>query len=472
MLLGISAAVGGGFVIYGTKKWLPNAVPTPEKAEEIEVNFLSDLSHLWKDDEVKIEDASHLWREQPSKKPSKAPRPKFQHEEIEQFFSEMIEKRPSVKGVRRTLIIRILSLLDTEGDCPSVVRKNKDEAEHIYPDESYAMLETVPLYRHTLTVARNFIARADQEALLADMILIALAHDIGKIPSYHDSMYSSGDHPIIASLMLKAIPEFMSLPNREDIIRTITGHHYMKCDSILTDGLKKSDHEARQSELAVLYDNLRKQKLQEAGKNSELRVAPSIEAKDTGSTKILPPSEKRAHPLGFNEPDEMFTPSKVDIPHWFDPDAIFAALTKRINVVESTPKGDKWSVVSTSNGLIYANPEALWEAIKEVSNYDPLVYASEGFESEKRNLIYTVVSELARTRNALATGHVADGYYTSQVSIISGGGSRLSYLLIPFTAEAFGLMPSALEALKTPQLKRMVKEIKPKRNEVKQCVGR
>jgi len=33
------------------------------------------------------------------------------------------------------------------------------------------------------------------------MILIALAHDIGKIPSYHDGMYSSGDHPIIAGLI-------------------------------------------------------------------------------------------------------------------------------------------------------------------------------------------------------------------------------------------------------------------------------
>jgi len=140
--------------------------------------------------------------------------------------------------------------------------------------------------------------------------------------------------------------------------------------------------------------------------------------------------------------------------------------------VETTSKGEQWSVVSMPNGLIYVNPDALWETIKEVSSYDPVVYASEGFESEKRNLMYTVVSELARTKNALATGHVADGYYTSQVSIITGGGKRVPYLLIPFTAEAFGVLPSALEELKTPQLKRMVKEIKPKNKEVEQCVGR
>jgi len=175
----------------------------------------------------------------------------------------MIEHRSSINGVRRDLIIWILSLLDKEGDCPSVVRKHKDEAERIYSDDSYRMLETLPLYRHTLTVARNFIAKADQEALLADMILIALAHDIGKIPSYHDSMYSSGDHPIIAGLILKGIPAFMSLPNREDISRAVTGHHLMKCDNILSDGLKQSDHEARQTELAALYAEMLERKKRE-----------------------------------------------------------------------------------------------------------------------------------------------------------------------------------------------------------------
>lgn len=472
LLLGISAAVGCGFVFYGSKKWVHIEVPNPAESETPELTCLADLSHLWKDKEVKIKDASHLWREQASKKRSNVPRPVFQHEEIEQFFSEMVEHRQSIKGVRKALIIRILTMLDNEGDCPSVVRKNKDEAERIYAEDSYALLETVPLYRHTLTVARNFVAKADQEALLADMILIALAHDIGKIPSYHDSMYSSGDHPIIAGLILKGIPEFMSLPNREDINRAVTGHHLMKCDNILSDGLKQSDHEARQAELAALYADVRERKQRVPESEGKQKASAKVEAEHTGYSKTVPPVEERAHPLGFNPVKEKFIPTTIDIPDWFNADAILSSLKKRINFVESTPKGEQWSVVSTPSGLIYVNPNALWETIKEVSNYDPVVYASEGFESEKRNLMFTVVSELARTRNALATGHVADGYYTSQVSIITGGGKRVPYLLIPFTAEAFGVLPSALEELKTPQLKRMVKEIKPKNKEVEQCVGR
>lgn len=473
LLLGISAVAAISFGCYGTRKWSHCDEPAVEKNDlPEEIARLEELSNLWIGEEVEIKEASNLWREQRRQKTSPGPRPSFQHAEIEQFFSEMIEHRSSINGVRRDLIIWILSLLDKEGDCPSVVRKHKDEAERIYSDDSYAMLETLPLYRHTLTVARNFIAKADQEALLADMILIALAHDIGKIPSYHDSMYSSGDHPIIAGLILKGIPAFMSLPNREDISRAVTGHHLMKCDNILSDGLKQSDHEARQTELAALYAEMLERKKREMENIGEQTSAAKVEAEHAGSSKTQPPVEERDNPLGFNPAKEKFIPTTVDIPDWFNADAIITSLKNRINVVETTSKGEQWSVVSMPNGLIYVNPDALWETIKEVSSYDPVVYASEGFESEKRNLMYTVVSELARTKNALATGHVADGYYTSQVSIITGGGKRVPYLLIPFTAEAFGVLPSALEELKTPQLKRMVKEIKPKNKEVEQCVGR
>ncbi|MDD2733630.1 MAG: HD domain-containing protein [Desulfuromonadaceae bacterium] len=472
ILFSISAAVGIGFAYYGSRKWVHPEVPIVESVEPTEVSSLAELSHLWIDDEVEIKDASYLWRERAAKKSSQLSRPVFRHEEIDQFFTEMIEQRPSVHGLRRSLIIKILTLLDEEGDCPSVVRVHKDEAERIYSDDSYALLETVPLYRHTLTVARNFIAKADQEALLADMIIIALAHDIGKIPSYHDSMYSSGDHPIIAGLILKSLPEYMALPNWNDINRAITGHHLLKSDNILTDGLKLSDHEARQTELSALYAEVRERRKQEAEKGVEQPTDGQVLVQKPTTAKTQLPTEEREHPLGSLESREKFYPTKQDIPEWFDADAILAAIKKRINVVESTAKGEQWSAVSTSQGLVYVNPEGLWANIKEVSNFDPKVLASEGFESEKRNLLFTVVSELSRTRDAIATQYVADRYYTTQVSIITGGGKRLPYLLIPFTAEAFGELPSTLEELKTSQLKRMVKEIKLKQTEVEKCVGR
>lgn len=472
LLFTVSAAVGIGFGYYGSRKWIPTEEPAEVRTEFTEVARLADLSYLWTDNEIEIKDAACLWRERAANQTTKQPRPVFKHEEIDQFFTEMIENRPSVNGVRRALIIKILSMLDDEGDCPSVVRVHKDEAERIYSDDSYALLATVPLYRHTLTVTRNFIAKADQEALLADMIIIALAHDIGKIPSYHDGMYSSGDHPIIAGLILNNIPEYLSLPNRDDIHRAITGHHLLKSDNILTDGLKLSDHEARQTELSALYAEVRERRKNDPDDSGKQPVATTDATTRTNTQKPQHPVEEREHPLGNLESREKFYPTMLDIPEWFDADAILAALKKRINVVESTPKGEQWSAVSTSQGLVFVNPEGLWTAIKEVSDIDPKVLASEGCESEKRNLLYTIVSELSKTRDAIATQYVANRYYTTQVSIITGGGKRLPYLLIPFTAQVFGEKPSTLEELKSPQLKRMVKEIKLKQTEVEQCVGR
>jgi len=88
MLLGMSAAVGIGFTIYGTRKWLPNQPTAPQEEKPSEVTRLSDLSHLWTDNEVEIKDASNLWREQTKKNRAHTPRPTFRHDEIEQFFSE------------------------------------------------------------------------------------------------------------------------------------------------------------------------------------------------------------------------------------------------------------------------------------------------------------------------------------------------------------------------------------------------
>lgn len=472
-LLSLSAAGGIGFIMYGTRKWLPKETPVPQmEMPPPEVAYLSNLSHLWTDSEVQISDASNLWLDQTRKNNTPIPRPSFNHSEIELFFSEMVEHRSSINGTRRELIIWLLTMLDTQGDCPSVVRNNKNEAEKLYSDDSYALLEKVPLYSHSLTVAHNFIGKTSHEALLADIILIALAHDIGKIPSYHDNMYSSGDHPIIAGLILNGIPQFMSLPNRNDILRAVTGHHLLKSDNVLTDGLKQSDYEARQFELGTLYAKLmtQKNKNHETSSNEQPAEEQKASLPDSPGT-ILQADEEREHPLGFVPAKEKYKPVIVDIPENFDPNSVIEVLKSWINMVESTSKGDKWKVVSMPNGVIYIEPDALWEAIKVASNYDSVMYASEGFESEKRNLMYSIVSELARTRNALATEYVAEGYYTSQVSIITGGGNRHTRLLVPLMAESFGVIPSELEALKSAQLKRMVKYINHKNKEVQQCVG-
>lgn len=83
-------------------------------------------------------------------------------------------------------------------------------------------------------------------------LIVSLGHDIGKIPSYHDKLYSTGDHPLISVIILNRITEYASLANHVELDLIVRGHHNMKPDNLLTDLLKKSDQETRKEELAVL----------------------------------------------------------------------------------------------------------------------------------------------------------------------------------------------------------------------------
>ena len=118
LLLTAAASLGVGFIWFGSRKWLPGEAAAETAPEVVETAALAELSHLWTDDEIEIKDAASLWREKLDGQATASPRPQFKRDEIDRFYTEMIEGRPSVKGARRTLIIRLLTLLDNEGKVP------------------------------------------------------------------------------------------------------------------------------------------------------------------------------------------------------------------------------------------------------------------------------------------------------------------------------------------------------------------
>jgi hypothetical protein len=126
----------------------------------------------------------------------------------------------------------------------------------------------------------------------------------------------------------------------------------------------------------------------------------------------------------------------------------------------------RWDAVSMNNGLVYFNQDALYQALMTVSPRNPYLMASQANESEKRNILYTVVLELNRAYGAIATELLDDGYYMCPVKVITGSGKALSsrhspMFLIPFKADGFGVLPSDLEKEKSITIKKMVKSITP-----------
>ena len=474
-----TAIIGTGLVTYAAKSLFRQSeeeiLPEEPIAQQLEEKTLAEVSRTWKLKESKalhgkivdLRDIAKIWREpEPAKPLAPLPRPTFKQEEIERFFCEMVEKRRAIKGPRLTVIVKLLKMLDDEGDCPSVVRMNQLEAEGKFPEETFSLLATIPLYRHTIHVARKCAAKVNQEVMLPDIFIVSLAHDIGKIPSYHDKLYSTGDHPLISTIILNGITEYASLANREELDRIIRGHHLLKTDNQLTEMLKQSDQDVRKEEIAMLI-------AEAVGRNNEdampQSTMPITIPEKPAQSNAVPAEEERAHPLGDINARDIPYPDAQEVPSWFDAEAILAALKKRINQLESTPKGQRWVAVSTNQGLVFANPDGLWSVIKEVSGKNPLVLAADADEGAKRNLLYTVVWELSRVKNAISTEYVSSKFYTTQATIVTGGGKGFTALLVPFRVEAFGETASSLEQLKPPLLQKMVKEIKPKQVEVETC---
>ena len=471
-----SSVLGSGLIIYAAWNLFRQGVDDVHKEElnqeKIEETTLAEVSRLWSQT-VDLRDIAMLWREPEQEKSAPPlPRPTFKNREIEQFFSDMVEKRRTIKGARRTIIVKLLKMLDDEGDCPSVVRKNEKEAEKKFPDETFSLLATIPLFRHTLQVARKCAAKVPQEVMLPDMFIVSLAHDIGKIPSYHDKLYSTGDHPLISEVILNRIPEYSSLANRTELDRIVRGHHMLKPDNQLTEMLKRCDQEARKEELAALIGKVIERDMTPAppGEGTRRTPDPLPSMEKAAPKNAESPEEEREHPLGEIETQEFPSPVSQELPSWFDADAILAALKKRINQLEETSGGVRWDAVSTNLGVVFVHPDGLWKAIKEISGNDAAILAADADEGTKRNLLYTVVWELSKVKEAIAAEYISRKYYTTQATIVTGGGKGFSVLLVPFRVQAFGETDASLEAMKSSRLRKMVREIRPKQEEIETCV--
>ena len=236
-------------------KELPAAVTNSTNLYRSNNMTLAEASYFWTANELDFREIATIWREiEPPEPPQRPVRPSFRHEEIEAFFVEFVESRPVVKGKRRTLIVKLLKMLDDEGACPSVVKK--DDLKDLEPEgkldrEVFKKLASLPLWQHTLTVARKYTAKFNQAAMLPDSLIVSLSHDLGKIPAYYDKYCKSGDHAMISVHILNTISDYTSLRNYDELDRIIRGHHLLKTDFPLTEMLKQADQDARKEEHAA-----------------------------------------------------------------------------------------------------------------------------------------------------------------------------------------------------------------------------
>jgi hypothetical protein len=488
----IFGAVGAGMIGYGIWSYrkpdsdneevieaehLPKSLPfrTREVKGVVQAK-LSNVSNIWAGNKIYLKNIAKYWREQVGEDGGEqaAQMPVFKHEEINRFYSDIIAQQPIIKGPRKAIITKILEMLDNEGMCPSVVHGDKiKDPDSDFEESTFTKLAKVPLYLHSIAVARKFVSKTSEEILLPNILIAALGHDLGKIPAHHKNYYSTGDHPQISLIILSSIPEYVGLPNRSELDRIIRGHHQMVPSNPLAVALKQCDQEVRNDELGALISRNKPQEcvtgmneddeeykkepdMERTSACVDLAVADPVPEPLTSSEQ---PEQSVAtdHPLG-SEPKVQYRPKKVSLPSSLDINALLAAIKKQINQVERGSFGIQWNAISMSNGLVYVKTDGLWQAILEVCPDDTTIRAAEGDEATKRDILYTVVWQLG-AKDAVTTEMMGTNYYTIKTSVIGENDKISTWLLIPFRASAFGVLPSDFESTKPAILKKIVKAI-------------
>lgn len=242
------------------------------------------------------------------------------------------------------VIMDLLRMLEKHGHCPSVVIDSRDdEANDLITVRDN--LAKVTLRDHTYAVCRNMVSNMkknmmDSESMIPGALVMALGHDIGKIPEFRTSgAYNAKDHAMVGANKLMEMLQGKSDFWAKKVIAAVREHHSPTKDD-QTSMLKQADRQARQLELAA----------------------------HTRSYQIKP----------FDD--------------WFD---LKEYLTKYIAPAVNVDKTGKWNAFSFK-GTIYAKPDWMLEQARRMCRDKHILDMTFIYDSEKESATRMVVSALRK----------------------------------------------------------------------------
>ncbi len=320
---------------------------------------------------------------------------KWNHQELIDFENNFVSQYRNIIAQSQHIIPlqKVMEILDTYGDQPSIVSMNDDD-EYKILGSHYATFTQITLLQHSLNVVYELgkiieeSGSRDAKYSMGKYILMCLGHDIGKITEFLSSDYITGNHPIIsAGKMMGILPP--GTPGRDDIINAIRNHHVRSAKNKSTILLRQADSRAREYEA------------------ESVSVEKAVLVRDLLTDDPNPEATKIKKKPKITE--------AVDL-SWVDWDDVISKIDENINV----PNENKWvNAISVSDGYIYIKPvlinKIIWQQAKEKEITEFTVYSIK--DRERSDAVSNSVANYFRDQYAISET-INRPYFTRKFKLV------------------------------------------------------
>lgn len=448
--------VAAGITAVGSFLWAMRLSRESGK-KEIAIEALSIIWTKHKNITLSIEELVGIWRASNGQAVEKEKKVQYKHPEIQELYERYVRGRTYSNSTSGDVVRAILALLDEEGDCSSVVN-TKGEPEGLIGKNTYDALAQITLYIHTLNVTEHMIkAFRNSASMLPKVLITALGHDLGKLPSARSKLYSMGDHPLISITILEGLPGYKELPFRDEISKAILEHHRV-AKGMLAEKLKEADHSARRMEMSEVSKVLPTEEASQPENKPEPKEEKSSASSggEAPSSNIFSEETSQADKDIFSPPastkEKQSIPKEIPL-EWFNSEAFLKELKLYINRLW----GERWNAFSMPDGYIYFQTGVLEEVAKKLGKDDPKIALMDTSREMKYSIMFSIVQRLKRDKDAIARGLIKEHYFGGRFTVTMADGKTFDGYFTPFVSEAFGEKVSSFEILKQKKLKEIEK---------------
>ncbi len=299
---------------------------------------------------------------------------------------------PYMQGIisqkAKALVERLIEFIERKGNCPSVVISGNDRESRSLTITVKDNLAKVTLREHTYHVVSNYIKLIQEtflewQPLIPFAVVVALAHDLGKIPEMHLGQYNTQEHALISEMVFadivdQLVREGSETPDWVDRARkAIRDHHMPGVQDQMVVLLKKADRLSRSLELLKFLNDYTIREFED----------------------------------------------------WFNPKEFIKQLEPLINVVTAEYK---WNAVSVSS-IVYVKPETVYDIASNMRTSQKVIDSLFVYSDNTQEVLQKVVNAL-RGCGAVAP-IVKENHYARKCKVYTStskvSGKAYNLMLVP-----------------------------------------